>query len=299
LAHTFLAYFVGTDRLAVWIRSSPVQHPTAFLVMAGTTALMLFDFLFFREQLCMIACPYGRLQSVMLDRQSMIVAYDLNRGEPRKKGKHFADDAVGDCVDCGRCVSVCPTGIDIRDGLQMECINCTQCIDACNDVMDRVGSARGLIRFSSQDAIAGKPHRIIRGRTIAYPLILIALVSGLVFTLATKSGFDVRIMRGKGAPFVVDDEGTVSNAFSIRLVNRTDEQQEYSFSIVGTEEIDVDVIDSERLVLSGGETTLVPVIVSFSSNVTAGTGNRSEMLRVNEKSGREKDAKFTILGPAK
>ena len=119
LAHTFLAYFVGTDRLAQWIRSSPIEHPTAFLVMGGTTVAMMFDFLFFREQLCLIACPYGRFQSVMLDRSSLIVAYDGNRGEPRKKGRHIEGDGNGDCVDCNQCVVVCPTGIDIRDGLQM------------------------------------------------------------------------------------------------------------------------------------------------------------------------------------
>ncbi len=130
--------------------------------MGATTGLMLFDFLFFREQLCLIACPYGRFQSVMLDRQSLIVAYDENRGEPRKKGRHGEGEQAGDCVDCNQCVVVCPTGIDIRNGLQLECVNCTQCIDACNNVMDRVGSPRGLIRYSSQDALAGKPPKLLR-----------------------------------------------------------------------------------------------------------------------------------------
>ncbi|MEM9646593.1 MAG: cytochrome c oxidase accessory protein CcoG, partial [Planctomycetota bacterium] len=157
LAHTFLAYFVGPERLSDWMKSSPIEHPFAFFVMAGTTGLMMFDFLIFREQMCTIACPYGRFQSVMLDEQSLIVAYDTQRGEPRKKGKHLVGDGSGDCVDCNQCVVVCPTGIDIRQGLQMECINCTQCIDACNSVMDRVNSPRGLIRFSSQELMQRKP----------------------------------------------------------------------------------------------------------------------------------------------
>ena len=164
LAHTFLAYFVGTDRLSQWVQSSPIEHPVAFFVMAATLGLMLFDFMFFREQLCLIACPYGRFQSVMLDQQSMIVAYDHVRGEPRKKGKHKETDNVGDCVDCNQCVVVCPTGIDIRNGLQMECINCTQCIDACDEVMDRVGSPQGLIRYSSQDSIAGRAKKTVPGQ---------------------------------------------------------------------------------------------------------------------------------------
>src|SRR5690606_33651444 len=157
---------------------SPLEHPAPFLVMAGTTLLILFDFGFFREQMCIVACPYGRLQSVMLDRDSLIVSYDRARGEPRGKrvaprpakarGKDdpaeggggrlglavlqpgAAPAEVGDCVDCRMCVTACPTGIDIRDGLQMECISCTQCIDACDAVMTKLGRETGLIRYSSQ-----------------------------------------------------------------------------------------------------------------------------------------------------
>ncbi|MEM6366175.1 MAG: cytochrome c oxidase accessory protein CcoG, partial [Planctomycetota bacterium] len=200
LSHTFLAYFVGTERLAQWIFSSPIEHPIAFLVMSATLGLMIFDFMFFREQLCLIACPYGRFQSVMLDEQSMIVAYDTGRGEPRKKGKHLPTDNVGDCVDCNQCVVVCPTGIDIRDGLQMECINCTQCIDACDDVMEKVGSPKGLIRYGSQDGLAGKAKKLLRARTIVYPLILVVLMTGLVFAISTRNGFDARVIRHGGAP---------------------------------------------------------------------------------------------------
>src|SRR5205085_6417183 len=124
LAHTFLAYFVGVEQLALWVRRSPYDHPASFLVMAGTTALIFFDFAFFREQTCMVACPYGRWQSALLDKQSLIVAYDRNRGEPRAKGK-VRPTGAGDCIDCAACVTTCPTGIDIREGLQMECIHCT------------------------------------------------------------------------------------------------------------------------------------------------------------------------------
>ncbi|TWT51238.1 Ubp3 associated protein Bre5 [Rubripirellula amarantea] len=237
LAHTFLAYFVGTDRLAGWLTGSPFTHPVAFLVMAGVTALMMFDFLVFREQMCLIACPYGRFQSVMLDRNSLIVAYDEPRGEPRKKGKHVTGDGAGSCVDCNRCVDVCPTGIDIRNGLQMECINCTQCIDACNDVMDRVGAPRGLIRYSSQDAIDGKPQKFLRLRTIIYPLILIALSAAFVTVLSTKYAFDARLMRGTGNPFYRTNDGQVANRFRLRLTNRTEETRNYrvtAFEPAGT-----------------------------------------------------------------
>ena len=156
LAHTFLAYFVGVEALAQWVRRSPWEHPVSFLVMLAATGLMMFDFAYFREQACIVACPYGRFQSVMLDRDSLIVSYDPRRGEPRGKlGDRKPDSSHGDCIDCGLCNDTCPTGIDIREGLQLECIACTQCIDACNGVMQRIGKPKGLIRLSSQAAIEG------------------------------------------------------------------------------------------------------------------------------------------------
>ncbi len=297
LAHTFLAYFVGTEKLSTWIFSSPLQHPIAFVVMAGTTGLMLFDFLFFREQMCLIACPYGRFQSVMLDEQSTIVAYDPVRGEPRKKGKHRQGDNAGDCVDCNQCVVVCPTGIDIRNGLQMECINCTQCIDACDSVMDRVGRPRGLIRYSSQDSIAGKPKRLIRGRTIVYPIILTIVLSGFAYAVSTKTGFDARIFRGRGAPFTMVQAGEVSNAFQLRLVNRTGETQHYTVKTSGENEMAVEIMDPDKLTLTPGATTVLPLRVTFSSRLTAGDGNVSAKLSIQDNSENQREVDFHLLGP--
>ncbi|WP_246151467.1 cytochrome c oxidase accessory protein CcoG [Rubripirellula reticaptiva] len=301
LAHTFLAYFVGTEKLSTWIFRSPIQHPAAFLVMAGTTGLMMFDFLFFREQMCLIACPYGRFQSVMLDEQSLIVAYDPVRGEPRKKGKRVVDEATGkmagDCVDCNQCVVVCPTGIDIRDGLQMECINCTQCIDACDSVMDKVGSARGLIRYSSQDGIARKPKKLVRARTIIYPLILSVVLGGFLFALGVKSGFDARVIRGKGNPFTVAGDGLVSNSFHLRLVNRTGETQSYALQMVSPQGTLLDVIDAEKLTLEPGDSKLVPFSLRFPARATFGDGNELATLKVSDASENERMMEFRILGP--
>lgn len=290
LAHTFLAYFVGTEKLALWIRSSPIQHPAAFLVMAGTTVAMLFDFLFFREQTCLIACPYGRFQSVMLDRQSMIVAYDPVRGEPREKGKRAAESAAGDCVDCNQCVVVCPTGIDIRDGLQMECINCTQCIDACDNVMARVGLPTGLIRFSSQDAIDRKPVKMARARTVIYPLILVTLLTGFGFAISSKSDFDARVIRGKGAPFASLANKTVANSFAIRLVNRTDRDRRFDIQVAGPDiqqsgdwkNVTLQVVDTDQLSLTGGQSVLIPVTIKFPAYMTLGDGNQEAMILVKQ-----------------
>ena len=231
LAHTFLAYFVGVDNLLHWITGSPFQHPVAFLVMAAVTFLMMFDFGFFREQTCIIACPYGRFQSVMLDRQSLIVTYDKNRGEPRgKKRKQDADgqDSGGDCVDCHLCVETCPTGIDIRDGLQLECIGCAQCIDACAPVMAKLGRDPGLIRYSTQAAMEGEKQHVVRPRVIFYPTILLLVCALFLFLLFTKQPADVLILRNFGNPYVVLEDGQVANTMRIKITNRTDHPVSYT-----------------------------------------------------------------------
>ncbi|MEM6468118.1 MAG: cytochrome c oxidase accessory protein CcoG [Planctomycetota bacterium] len=297
LSHTFLAYFIGTERLSEWIRSSPTEHPLAFLVMSSTLGLMLFDFMLFREQMCLIACPYGRFQSVMLDEQSMIVAYDEPRGEPRKKGRRRAEDRAGDCIDCKQCVAVCPTGIDIRDGLQMECINCTQCIDACDNVMERIGLPTGLIRYSSKDTIAGKAKKLFRARTIIYPIILLLLMSGLVIAVSTKAGFDARIIRHGGAPFTVYPDGTVSNEFRLRLVNRTKEAQHYVIEPPPDVDLSVEVLDQAKMILEEGDSVLVPIHVTFETQLTRGRGRETVSVKVFDENDHEREVELTLLGP--
>lgn len=297
LAHTFLAYFVGTDRLAQWMRRSPLEHPTSFLVMGATTLAMMFDFVFFREQLCLIACPYGRFQSVMLDRQSLIVAYDHNRGEPRKKGRHQPGDGAGDCVDCNQCVVVCPTGIDIRNGLQLECVNCTQCIDACNTVMDRVGSPRGLIRYSSQDALEGKPPKLLRVRTVAYPAILLTVVIAFFAVLSTKYSFDARLMRGRGNPFQQTRAGVVANNFRMRLTNRTLDPQVYTIRVADPPAATLGGSSSETVELDGGATTLVPIVVEAPVALLSPLGQYNGKLKITDEIGNERELNMKLLGP--
>lgn len=233
LANTFLAYFVGTDRLRLWVFESPLEHFGPFLLVMAVTALMLFDFGYFREQLCILACPYGRFQSVMLDKESLIITYDPIRGEPRgplrkrpAKGTHLslplAQPPAGDCIDCKMCVTTCPTGIDIRDGLQLECINCAQCIDACDSVMDKIGRPRGLIRYDSQSSVfeGGKNH-FLRTRTWLYALIVLGIFGAFVGLLITRSPADVSILRGPGLPYTVAQDGSVLNPLRIKIQNRT------------------------------------------------------------------------------
>ena len=229
LGNTFLAYFVGTDALGRWMAGSPLDHPVPFLVMGVTTLLVFLDFTWFREQMCIVACPYGRWQSALLDRQSVIVAYDPNRGEPRGKGAGERT-GLGDCIDCNACVMTCPTGIDIRDGLQMECIHCTQCADACDDIMVKVGKPKGLIRYTSQEALAGKVPHLLRARTVLYPLAFTLFFGGFLLALALRSAADVTLLGPVGAPFTREADGQVVNQVRVRITNRTSAAHDYTLS---------------------------------------------------------------------
>ncbi len=223
-----------------WVRQSPLQHPVPFLVMTFVTGAMMFDFCFFREQLCLVACPYGRFQSVLLDQNSLIVAYDEHRGEPRGKLTRNASPAgqlpvLGDCINCGNCVTTCPTGIDIRDGLQMECINCTQCIDACNLVMQKIGRQPDLIRYSSQARDQGLKGSLLRPRTLIYPLLLVGIFSAFFVVLLSGKSFDAVVLREPGNPYSLTDDGRVRNLFRLKLTNRSDADMSFSARVLRPE----------------------------------------------------------------
>lgn len=275
LAHTFLAYFVGVENLRHWITRSPLQHPTPFIVMLVVTGLMLFDFGFFREQVCIIVCPYGRFQSALLDRNSLVVSYDRTRGEPRGKSKRSDGDIslrivdssasapsrTGDCVDCGLCVTTCPTGIDIREGLQMECINCTQCIDACDAVMHKLKRPRGLIRYSSQSAMAGEKPRLLRPRVIIYPAILLVIFTAFLIVLATKGPADVTVLRGVGRPFVELPNGEIGNPVRIKIVNRTDLPGDFHIDLSGAEGLHL-TIEDNPIHIAAGQSKSFPAMIA-------------------------------------
>ncbi len=231
LANTFLAYFVGVETLAHWMTQSPFQHPGSFLVMAITTILMMVDFVFFREQMCTLTCPYGRFQSVMFDRATRIIGYDKGRGEPRAKLHKAAEGATtpampaGDCIDCNACVTTCPTGIDIRNGIQMECVACAQCIDACNSIMTKVNRPLGLIRYASIEELEVGKRRYLRPRVFVY-LVLIALVFGLLGTwLGKREPIDVVFQRTRATPFRITESGEIECPLQLHLSNRTAEAQ--------------------------------------------------------------------------
>ena len=302
LAHTFLAYFVGVERLSQWIRQSPFDHPAPFLIMAGTTVAMMFDFCFFREQLCLIACPYGRFQSVLLDRQSLIVAYDKNRGEPRSRLHNkslpiISDDTHGDCVDCGACVRTCPTGIDIRNGLQMECIHCTQCIDACDAIMKRVERPVGLIRYSCQSEIDGRKRSWLRPRLIVYPVVLTVAITAFVVTLMNKQAFDVTLLRNFGMPFIMVADDQVQNPMRIKLVNRIETPLDFHFQVLDQPNVSLDIKEQSINVPAGAMLTQ-PVLISAPATVFV-NGEFDVRLAIKSSGGEERIVKCRLLGPSR
>jgi len=300
LAHTFLAYFVGVEQLVRWVQGSPTEHPIAFLVMALTTIAMYLDFGYFREQVCVVACPYGRFQSVLLDRRSLIVGYDERRGEPRGKLRKDAGGDVlatdrGDCIDCKLCVTTCPTGIDIREGLQMECINCTQCIDACDAVMDRIGKPRGLIRYSSQEELAGESRKLFRPRVVLYPLVLVVVLVLFVWTLATKKNADVTVLRAAATPYTTLESGEIMNRIRVKIANRDDRDHDYDIAVVGQPEVHIKTAQNP-LAVKAGHTEMAGIFV-IAPPSTFVRGRKEIRLKVTDGHGFEVVKRCKLLGP--
>jgi cytochrome c oxidase accessory protein FixG len=235
IANTFLAYIIGSDKLKVLITDGPTAHLASFLAVIIFSGAFYFIFAFFREQVCLIACPYGRLQGVMLDSKSIVVAYDHKRGEPRGKHNPLEDrssSSKGDCIDCSSCVVVCPTNIDIRNGTQLECINCTACIDACDAIMDKTGKPRGLIRYDSEKGITEGIRSIFNPRSIAYSAVLLVLLSVVVSLLVFRTDFETTILRQKGTLFQEYGENQYSNIYQIEVVNKTRDHHNVSVKLI-------------------------------------------------------------------
>lgn len=227
IANVFLAYLISSDELFKYVQEGPFKNLGTFIPLLIFTAVFYFVFAWFREQVCIIACPYGRLQGVLLDKKTIVVAYDHKRGEAengRKKFRKNEDrDALGygDCIDCNQCVHVCPTGIDIRNGTQLECVNCTACIDACDEIMDRVDYPRGLIRFESEENIEEKKPFVFSTRMKAYCAVLTVLVGILIGMLFIRTSVEAKLLRLPGQTYETQKNGNISNVYTYKLINKT------------------------------------------------------------------------------
>ncbi len=227
IANVFLAYLISGDRLIQEITDGPQNHLSTLISLLIFTGVFYFIFAWFREQVCIIACPYGRLQGVLLDNKSVIVAYDHKRGEREKgrarfkKGENREELGKGDCVDCSLCVKVCPTGIDIRNGTQLECINCTACIDACDSIMEGVNLPKGLISYTSEDNIEKKEKFTFTPRLKGYGAVLVILIGVLVGMLFLRNSVEANVLRLPGQLFEHKENNIISNVYTFKLVNKT------------------------------------------------------------------------------
>lgn len=342
IAHSFLAYFVGIDQLAVMMRHNPAEHPTSFGVMAFMTGVLLFSFGWFREQFCVIMCPYGRFQSVLQDGHSKTVIYDVARGEPRRdrhKNHHKAQAAhaellqiavetpaersaqmyvpgqavspalnTGDCIDCGRCWQACPTGIDIRRGLQLECIGCMACLDACNEVMRNVKKPEGLIRYASENEVIGQPYRPVRARVVLLSLALLGVLGGLSWVLLTRPPIKATVFSNRSTGFdAVTAPGanpTIDNQFTLQATNYTFEDGKIKLSVefAGPDGDQIKLaIPQNPLELNAGAEKNIGFFVTFPKRVlTQGTARIKLHLQTAASDGswqRELTQEVSLVGP--
>lgn len=227
ISHTVMAYLIGVDQVIEIVSQPPSAHLSGFIGLMAFTGIFLFVFSWFREQACIVVCPYGRLQGVLLDANSINVTYDHVRGEPRgmiRKNK-VEETPKGDCVDCSLCVQVCPTGIDIRNGVQMECVNCTACIDVCDDVMIKVDRPTGLIRYASDNSVLKQTQKLLTTRVKIYSVLLVILLGAFVALIATRDDLGATVTRFRGMTYQARDTGEISNLYEVSFINKTFDQQ--------------------------------------------------------------------------
>lgn len=221
IANLLLAYVVGVKELAKIVTHPISDNPGLFAGIMTFTIIFFFVFAWLRDQACTVVCPYGRLQGVLLDKKSVVVAYDHVRGEPRGKLRKGQERELGDCIDCFQCVRVCPTGIDIRNGTQMECVNCTACIDACDNIMDQVGFERGLIRYDSEENIQEGKKKKLSAKVVGYAALMLVLWGGLVYSMVTRSATETSLLRVPGTRYIENADGTISNLYNFKIYNKT------------------------------------------------------------------------------
>ena len=295
ISNTFLAYIIGVDELGKMITELLSAHLGTFMSLSVFTTVFFFVYLWMREQICTVICPYGRMQGVLLDKDSVIVAYDYKRGETRGKFHKNEQRTIGDCIDCAQCVKVCPTGIDIRNGTQLECINCTACIDACNKMMDAVGLPQGLIRYASENNIARKRPWHLTWRMKAYSIVMVLLLGILVVLLATRSDVGITLLRTPGQLFQEQPGNQMSNLYNYKLLNKTFKDKVITLrpeNFTGT----IKLVGENKLVIpKDGYTTGEMFIYLDDKEIK----NRSTKLQIGVYEGSEKIAtiKTSFLGP--
>lgn len=242
ITNVLLMWFVGPQGIQNLYTTSFRANLLGFTFLAGITTFYYWIYAFFREQVCTMVCPYGRMQSVLLDSRSIAVVYDFKRGEPRGAKQS------GDCIDCGACISVCPTGIDIKNGSQLECVNCTACIDECDSVMTKIKKPKGLIRYDSFEGVESGKRSILNTRTYAYSAVLLALFSVLVITVVRRTSIDTSMLRVSGTTFQQVDDTTISNIYNAKIVNKTNKDKQLDLRLIDPEEGDIQLAGKKAFI---------------------------------------------------
>ena len=297
IANTFLEYIIGVDELDKMIREPLAMHIGSFIALAVFTTVFFFVYLWMREQVCTVICPYGRMQGVLLDRDSVIVAYDYKRGEERGKFHKNEERTIGDCIDCAQCVKVCPTGIDIRNGTQLECINCSACIDACNKMMDGVGLPQGLIRYASENNIAEKRPWQFTWRMKPYSIVMCLLMGILVWLLVSRTDVGVTVLRVPGQLYQEQPNNQLSNLYSYKLLNKTFKPKQLELrpeNFKGS----IKVVGEENLKVPKDGTTVGTMFIYLDN---AEIKDRKTLLKIGVYEGGKKISTLTtsFLGPFK
>ncbi|MBI2429064.1 MAG: cytochrome c oxidase accessory protein CcoG [Ignavibacteriales bacterium] len=265
VSNMLLAWIIGVEALGKIVTDPVEMHLGGFIAMMLFTGLFYWIFIWFREQACILVCPYGRLQGVLLDPNSIVIAYDYLRGEPRGKIKKSERRSHGDCIDCKECVVVCPTGIDIRNGTQLECVNCTACIDACDYVMEKIDKPKGLIRFDSLNGIKEKRRKSFTSRVIGYSTLQVLLVALLSYFLATRSDVDVTILRTPGMFYQEQGDDKVSNLYDIKLLNKTFEPLEIDLKLHDNDDGELKLL-GDKIVIPPQESAQAKMFVLLEKN---------------------------------
>lgn len=248
IAHYFLAYLIGMDNVILYVKEGIVNHLETFVPLMVFTGMFSFVYLWFREQACIIVCPYGRLQGVLTDKDTVAVSYDYMRGETRGRFNRHEERTGGDCVDCYECVKVCPTGIDIRNGTQMECVACTACIDACDSIMEKFNFEKGLIRYASEANIANKEKWKFTARIKAYTAVLMILLVVLASLLFTRKEISTTVMRAQGQLYQMQGQDTISNLYNIKLVNKTFNDFQMNLKVLSSESGFIKIVGKDLIV---------------------------------------------------
>ncbi|MFP7657501.1 MULTISPECIES: cytochrome c oxidase accessory protein CcoG [Chryseobacterium] len=265
ISHFMFMYIVGYREVFKIMSEGPAEHSLKFIVMLSFTAVFYFTFAWLREQVCTLVCPYGRLQGVLIDKQTINVYYDFKRGENRSKWKNGEDrksEGKGDCIDCQQCVVVCPTGIDIRNGQQLECINCTACIDACDEVMEKIGLPKGLVRYATEAEIENQSRFIFTSRMKVTTVFLALLIGFLGFLMYDRGSMEAKFIKPAGSTFFTKN-GKITNTFIYTFLNKTNEKKVLTIKVISPKNGEITFFGSDKIVLKGDQILKGNINITF------------------------------------